>query len=154
METRMGVQRRGFIKAAAAAGAAVLTAGAASAQDEKKAGGRLPPDTPITKMGFIAKEIDVMTAAARKLTKGDMSGIQKLHTKAPNLTTAQVLEAYGKEAKMKITVEDIQSVQKAFHMREDRQHAAGALKSNVEACCCCCPCCSCTASVVVAPRIS
>jgi hypothetical protein len=151
MEARThGVERRGFIRAAVAAtGAAAMAAGAASAQDKKAA--RLPMDTPVTKLGFNAKEVEVMTPAAQKLTKGDMLGIRKLHTANPNQTTAQVVAEYNKEKNKKITVEDIQSIEKAFQLREERQHAPGAAAADVTACCCCCPCCTCTASVVVAP---
>src|SRR5262249_46534135 len=95
----MTVRRRGFIKGAIAMGTGVLAvAGVARAQ---QAGG-LPRNAAITDL--FSKHVDLMTPAAKKLTKANLLQMQEIQ-KNTNLNTGQVVEQFNKENGTAFTVE-------------------------------------------------
>ncbi|OYY69353.1 MAG: hypothetical protein B7Y47_11980 [Sphingomonas sp. 28-63-12] len=85
---------------------------------------RLPAATPIGKM-LTPSAAEGLTPGARTLTKADLSAMQLGRVSA---TAA------------KLTVKDIESVQKAFGQ-------IGGLAASIDVSCCCCTPCCCAAAV-------
>jgi hypothetical protein len=87
---------------------------------------RLSASTPISQMGLDNKGLELLTPAARELTKGDLEALGAGRVK-------------GKLAKL--SVEDVKSIKAAF-----AGHYNPGLASMDVSCCCCTPCC-CAAAV-------
>jgi hypothetical protein len=134
--------RRGFVASVAAVATGMAVA-ATGVQAQPKAPGRLPPNTPIGKLGFSAAELAMMTPAAKALTKQQLLELQEWGRKGDIAGAPEHL-----------TIKDINSLEGAYAAMNARQHAAGATAQDVTACCCCCPCCSCTAAADVRPSLS
>ena len=106
--------------------------------------GKLPKNTPLSKLGFTSAQLAKLTPAARKLNKGDLIALQKWGS------------AGGKGAAPgHLTVADLQSLQKATGNPDTfaaRAKKLSRVATDTIACCCsCCPCCSCTAAAEIAP---
>lgn len=147
------VRRRGFIKAALAAGSGMLSvAGAARAQQDRPSTGGLPRNTPASQL-FGPQAGELLTPNAKKLTKANLLEMQEIHKANPRLTSQQVVEEFNKDNNTAYTVQDIQSVWKAFSAYVNEQAARpSTAAANASCCCCCTPGCCCTASVVIEPR--
>jgi len=135
-----GEDRRGFLKRAVlVTGGVVVGSKTAAASDRHPKTGRLPMNTPITKLGLSAEEANMLTAAAKKATKADLFTIQQW---------------IGSGSKGKppagLTTADVSSIGKAFEAEKTRQHDAAAMGDCTGSCCCCCctPCCCCASAVV------
>lgn len=110
----------------------------------KPAPGKLPKNTPISKLGFTPDQLQKLTPAARSLTKGDLIALQKW------------AESGGKgSAPDHLTIQDLNSLQKAtgnpatFIARAKKRSQLA--NDSVSCCCCCTPCCSCTAAAEITP---
>jgi hypothetical protein len=131
--------RRGFLRGSAVAATAVAAAASLEAQPGR-APGRLPANTPITKLGFNDAELAQMTAAVKKLTKGDLLELREWQAKGDT-----------KDAPLHLSIADMNSLQQAFHSMDVRQHQGLQAQDNVSCCCCSCtPCCSCCAAADIA----
>lgn len=97
--------------------------------------GRLPYDTPIENMGLTEEAKAGLTEGAKRLTKGDLVGLQQ------SLVTDTAAE---------MTVTDILSVRDAFAVgyRLPATDLATGPQALDISCCCCTPCC-CAAAVEV-----
>jgi hypothetical protein len=132
--------RRAFLRNSAVAATVVATASAAEAQ--QNAPGRLPSNTPITKLGVNPAEIAMLTPAAQKLTKADLMELREYQSKGDL-----------KNAPLHLSIQDLNSITNAFHAMDVRQHSSqpGMLEGTTYSCCCCCsPCCSCCAAADIA----
>jgi hypothetical protein len=129
--------RRGFVASVAAVATGMAVA-ATGVRAQTRAPGRLPPNTPIGKLGFNAAELAMMTPATQALTKQQLIELQEWARKG---------DVAG--APEHLTLKDVSSLEAAYAAMNSRQHAAGATAQDVTACCCCCPCCSCTAAADV-----
>jgi hypothetical protein len=95
--------------------------------------GDLPLDTPIFKM-LSADQAKLLTPTAAKLTKEDLLDLAGV---GPVKKTAQLLN---------LTIDDLKSIQDAFHEKFSSDVAAGLLPEKITISrCCCTPCCCCTA---------
>jgi hypothetical protein len=113
--------------------------GGAPATDAPQGGGisgELPLDTPIFKM-VDPEQAKLLTPAAAKLTKEDL------------LDLAGVGTTKKKPEDLNLTVEDLASIQDAFHA--NIRTPEGLKKASDISCCCCTPCCCCTAVAVINP---
>jgi hypothetical protein len=106
--------------------------------------GKLPSNTPISRLGLSSAQLAKLTPAARKLTKGDLVALQKWGSSG------------GKGAAPDhLTVADLQSLKKAvgdpatFATQAKKRSMLAA--DTVACCCSCCPCCSCTAAAEISP---
>lgn len=132
--------RRQFVSAAITAAGMAVAATALAGEHPTPAAGRLPANTPISKLGFNAAEVGMMTPATQKLTKGDLMELQKWGRSG------------GGSPPLHLTIADIQSLEKAYQTMDARQHKPGGMSAqDVTACCCCSPCCTCTAAAEVRP---
>jgi hypothetical protein len=126
----------------------------------------LPDDASIEEVAMVFgvhRQLKELTPAARKLTKGQMvkllgaenelGAVKKATDKRPPAPAA--VAKHAKELGLKLTVEDIQSVQKVFgstmttHEKAFiRKAVTGAdatdLKAGWTVYVCCCPCCCAT----------
>jgi hypothetical protein len=99
-------------------------------------GGDLPLDTPIFKL-LPSEQAKLLSPAAAKLTKGDL------------LDLVGAGQTKKTPAQLNLSVEDVKSIEDAFHQQFTTTAAAGGLLDNITACCC--PCCCCTAASVPEP---
>jgi hypothetical protein len=95
----------------------------------------LPADTPITQM-LSPEEAEALTPAAAKLTKAELLAMSD--------NTAEA-------ASLNLTVDDLKSIQDAFHQQLSTQHSSGMMTANSYSACCSTPCCCCTAAAVPDP---
>jgi hypothetical protein len=106
--------------------------------------GKLPRNTPISKLGFTPAQLSKLTPAARKLTKGDLVALQKWSSTGGKGSPPD-----------KLTIADLQSLQKASGtpsaMQARARSMAGAQANGTTYCCCCSPCCTCTAAAEIVP---
>jgi len=100
-------------------------------------GGSMPLDTPIFKM-LLPEQAKLLTPAAAKLTKEDL------------LDLAGVGTVKKKPEDLGLTLDDLKSVQDAFHA-QIHQDPAGLKVAGHDINCCCTPCCCCTAAAVTNP---
>jgi hypothetical protein len=95
--------------------------------------GELPSDTPVFKM-LSATQAKMLTPNARKLTKGELIELA---------TQQKTIE------QLNLTIEDLKSVQDAFHFEFTAQAASGLTFHITK--CCCSPCCCCAAANTIQP---
>lgn len=127
-------------------------------------GGPLPMDTPITDM-LDPKLATILTSDAAKLTKAELYGLFAYHRYLPDDAEIKRLESEGLIIPKDLSIEDVQSLEKAIQLQYGFYPPGGPL-ANLAAtlgatpqplgssCCCCCstaPCCCCSAAAETVP---
>ena len=104
--------------------------------------GNLPENTPISNLGQLSPtELQLLTPAARTLSKGDLVELEKWVNHDPTAHPPATL-----------TIADMNSLADAYAARLTRLGPNPA-SAAVACCCCCTPCCSCTAVAERNPRV-
>lgn len=85
---------------------------------------RMPVATPIERMGLSKKGIELLTPAAKSLTKADLIDLEMGTVSSP--------------AGKKLTVKDVASIQQAFGKHYSPIDNVAEIDVS---CCCCTPCC-------------
>jgi len=110
--------------------------------------GRLPLETPVAQMRLSERELEKLTPAAKRLTKGDLIALgvalgrwpaEGIQVQRPTIAQAQ-----------RLTVEDVRSIEAAF---TPLAAAVGPAALDIS-CCCCTPCCCAAAVIQTAPAVA
>lgn len=136
--------RREFMKTAGVATAGVVVGAVAGSPKEAKA--QFSSDSTAITEFLDSGSASLLTDAAQNLTRGDLHQLN-LHIHGDGATDLSTLNNYS--------VEDLRSVQNAFHNRLAGSSTTQGFSTQGDftACCCCTPCCTCAASVAKPKRL-